>query len=150
MKTNSWSSILQNFHTLSPLRFDSFYHYNFLSPQYTFKSQNSKLKFTFKNHTKFASFQQKPLCFVVVLSWLKVALKVQMVILMQNKVIYYGVLTTKPFDENFQFDAYITPSSSKFNPKDSEKTSKRHQLSITFPCAFSILSCGFWFLSSET
>ena len=37
----------------------------------------------------------------------------------------------------------VPPSSSKFNPKDSEKTSKRHQLSMTFPCVFR-------FLSSET
>ena len=44
---------------------------------------------------------------------------------------------------------YIHPSSSKFNPKDSEKTSKRHQLSMTFPCVFRFLSCVFWFLSSE-
>ena len=105
-KTDCWSSIAdgfsQNFQTLSPLRFDSFFHYNFINQSITnilLNHKIQKLQFTSKNHTKFVSFQQKPLCFVVVLSWLKVALKVQMVILKQNKIIYYGVLTTKPFNK---------------------------------------------------
>ena len=37
-------------------------------------------------------------------------------------------------------DGPLPLSSSKFNPKDSETTSKRHQLSMTFPCVFRFLT----------
>ena len=44
-------------------------------------------------------------------------------------------------DERNCTGIHLPPSSSKFNPKDSEKTSKRHQLLMTFPCVFRFLSC---------
>ena len=49
----------------------------------------------------------------------------------------------------YRFAKTNNPSSSKFNPKDSEKTSKRHHFLITFPCVFSFLSCVFRFLNEE-